>query len=234
MYKILKILKTVTMIAVPIVLTLFAIFNVANTSLLSLVVVLGALISFFACFEARHVRARDLMPIVCLTALSVAGRMMFAAIPNFKPVLAIAIVAGVCFSRESGFLVGALSALISNMFFGQGVWTPWQMYAWGMTGYLAGVLNDSGFFKKNLSVYIFSVLAALASNFLLNTWYIFSFITPVTIEGALSAYALSLPFDISFSISSLLFLILILVPWRKRLLRIKLKYGIMDNKNTFN
>lgn len=228
MYKLLNILKTVTMISVPIVLTLFAIFNVANTSLLSLLVVLTAIISFFACFEVRSVRVRDLMPIVCLTALSVAGRMIFAAIPNFKPVLAIAILAGICFSRESGFLVGALSALISNMFLGQGVWTPWQMYAWGMTGYLAGVFNDLGFFKKNLPIYIFSVLAALLSNFLLNTWYIFSFITPITINGALTAYLLSLPFDISFSLSSLLFLILILVPWRKRLFRIKLKYGIMD------
>ncbi|MEZ4357855.1 MAG: DUF6580 family putative transport protein [Eubacteriales bacterium] len=220
------------MLAVPIVLTLFAILNLKETSILSLLVVLTALITFFAFFEFKHIRARDLMPIVCLTALSVAGRMIFVAIPNFKPVLAIAIIAGICFSRESGFLVGALSALISNMFLGQGVWTPWQMYAWGMVGYLAGVLNDSGFFKKNLYIYIFSVMAAMLSNFLLNTWYIFSFITPITIKSALAAYALALPFDISFAVSSLFFLILILVPWKNRLFRIKQKYDIM-NKNTF-
>ena len=60
---------------------------------------------------------------------------------------AIAIIAGVAFGRRSGFMVGALAALASNFFFGQGPWTPWQMYAWGLVGYLAGVLAQTGLFS---------------------------------------------------------------------------------------
>lgn len=78
--------------------------------------------------------------LVVLAALAAAGRILFAPIPDFKPVSAIAIIAGVVFGRKSGFMVGALAALASNFFFGQGPWTPWQMYAWGLVGYGARLL----------------------------------------------------------------------------------------------
>ena len=86
------------------------------------------------------------MPTVVLAALAAAGRILFAPIPDFKPVSAIAIIAGVAFGRKSGFMVGSLAALASNFFFGQGVWTPWQMYAWGLVGYgdLSGGANRPG------------------------------------------------------------------------------------------
>ena len=64
-------------------------------------------------------------------------------LPQFKPVLALTIIAGVAFGGEVGFLVGAMTMLTSNMIFGQGPWTPWQMFAMGIIGFLAGVL-----FKK--------------------------------------------------------------------------------------
>lgn len=133
-------LEVVSLLATPCVLAACAIANVEQTALLSFVVVLASLGVFFASYEASAPRLRDIMPTVVLAALAAAGRILFAPIPDFKPVSAIAIIAGVAFGRKSGFMVGALAALASNFFFGQGAWTPWQMYAWGLVGYGAGLL----------------------------------------------------------------------------------------------
>ena len=132
--------EIVAIFATPVVLAACAIANFNQTALLTLVVVLASIGVFFASYEASRPRLRDIMPTVVLAALAAAGRILFAPIPDFKPVSAIAIIAGVAFGRKSGFMVGALAALASNFFFGQGPWTPWQMYAWGLVGYGAGLL----------------------------------------------------------------------------------------------
>lgn len=132
--------EIVAIFATPVVLVACAIANFNQTALLTLVVVLASIGIFFASYEASRPRLRDIMPTVVLAALAAAGRILFAPIPDFKPVSAIAIIAGVAFGRKSGFMVGALAALASNFFFGQGPWTPWQMYAWGLVGYGAGLL----------------------------------------------------------------------------------------------
>ena len=133
-------LEALSICATPAVLVVCTLTNADQTALLSLVVVLASLGVFFATYESSASRLRDIMPTVVLAALAAAGRILFAPIPDFKPVSAIAIIAGVVFGRKSGFMVGALAALTSNFFFGQGPWTPWQMYAWGLVGYGAGLL----------------------------------------------------------------------------------------------
>ena len=69
-----------------------------------------------------------------ITALCVVGRF----IPFFKPIAALTIIAAVYLGGETGFMVGAMAALMSNFYFGQGPWTPFQMLAWGMIGLIAG------------------------------------------------------------------------------------------------
>lgn len=133
-------LEALSICATPAILVACTLTNADQTALLSLVVVLASLGVFFAAYESSAPRLRDIMPTVVLAALAAAGRILFAPIPDFKPVSAIAIIAGVVFGRKSGFMVGALAALASNFFFGQGPWTPWQMYAWGLVGYGAGLL----------------------------------------------------------------------------------------------
>ncbi|WP_294440673.1 ECF transporter S component, partial [uncultured Slackia sp.] len=138
--------EVLAIVAVPVVLAACVVSGFEQTALLSLAVVLVSLGMFFAGFEGARPRMRDVMPTVVLAALAAAGRILFAPFPDFKPVSAIAIIAGVAFGRRSGFMVGALAALASNFFFGQGPWTPWQMYAWGLMGYLAGALAQTGLF----------------------------------------------------------------------------------------
>ena len=70
--------------------------------------------------------------------------------PQFKPVVALVIIAGVCFGGETGFLVGAVTGFVSNFFFGQGPWTPWQMFALGIVGFIGGILFKKGFLRKDV------------------------------------------------------------------------------------
>ena len=97
--------------------------------LCSLIVVVAAMLPFFMMFEGRKPKAREIMVISVLAAIGVAGRAAFFMVPSFKPVAAIVILTGISFGGEAGFLVGSLTMLISNMFMGQGPWTPWQMLA---------------------------------------------------------------------------------------------------------
>ena len=101
------------------------------------------------------------MLIAVLVALNVAGRAAFFMLPEFKPVVAMTILAGVAFGGETGFLVGAMTMLVSNMLFSQGPWTPWQMFAMGIIGWLAGVLYRKGVLRRGrLSLCIFGVIAS--------------------------------------------------------------------------
>ena len=98
------------------------------------------MIPFAFAFENRKPKARELVIISSLCAIGVVGRTAFFMLPQFKPVAAIVIISGVAFGGETGFLVGAITAFVSNFFFGQGPWTPWQMFSFGIIGFLAGIM----------------------------------------------------------------------------------------------
>lgn len=127
---------------------------------ISLLIVIYTMIPFAMVFENRKPQARELIVIAVLAAIAVAGRAAFFMLPQFKPVVAIVIIAGVSLGAEAGFLVGAVAGFVSNFFFGQGPWTPWQMFCFGIIGFLAGIFFKKGLLKKNkLSLCIFGGLA---------------------------------------------------------------------------
>lgn len=228
----LKYLEIPVLVAVPAVLGVCAFFQFDQTALLSLVVVAAALVVFFASFESSRPALRQIMPTVVLATLAAAGRILFAPIPSFKPVSAICILAGVVFGRRAGFMVGALAALVSNFFFGQGPWTPWQMYSWGLVGYCAGVLADAGFFEHHpVMLYGYGFLSALWYGLILNSWFIVGFVHPLTWPSALLAYGAGLPFDCVQGVATLVFLLVLYVPWKKKLERIKRKYALISQSS---
>src|SRR5690625_1645419 len=106
---------------------------------ISFVIVLLTIIPFFLSYERRPSNTRLMVILAVMVALSSVARILFAPIPAFKPVSAIIILTAIYFRAEAGFLVGALTALISNIYFGQGPWTPFQMFSWGMIGLIAGL-----------------------------------------------------------------------------------------------
>ncbi|HIS40834.1 MAG TPA: ECF transporter S component [Candidatus Aphodovivens avistercoris] len=222
---------------VPVVLGLCIAFQVQQTAVLSLVVVLGCLLAFFAGFEQSRPRLRDTMPIAVLAALAAAGRILFAPIPSFKPVSAIAIIAGAAFGRRAGFLVGALAALVSNFFFGQGPWSPWQMYGWGLVGWLGGVLSASGLFGRpeaegrqgargKVALLCYGFLSGPLYGVVLNLWSIVGFYHPETLGQAALVYAAAIPFDVTHGVATAVFLLALYVPWQRKLVRVKRKFGL--------
>jgi energy-coupling factor transport system substrate-specific component len=99
-----------------------------------------ALAAGFAWYERERPDARIVALVGTLAAFAALGRIAFAAVPNVKPTTDIVLIAGYALGGAPGFTVGALAALSSNFFFGQGPWTPWQMAAWGATGVLGAAL----------------------------------------------------------------------------------------------
>lgn len=221
--------EIVAIVGVPAVLAVCIAFDIGQTALLSLVVVLGCLAVFFAGFEHSRPRLRDTMPVAVLAALAAAGRILFAPVPSFKPVSAIAIIAGAAFGRRSGFLVGALAALVSNFFFGQGPWTPWQMYGWGLVGYLGGILAQAGLFEGRAGKAVllgYGFLSGPLYGVVLNVWSIVGFYHPETLGQAAIVYAAALPLDIVHGAATVVFLLALYLPWQRKLARVKRKFGL--------
>lgn len=224
--KLFNILEVIFLILVPVTLALCAYFQFDQTALLTMGISLAAIIVFFFGYESSRPSLRQIMPTVVLSALAAAGRVLFMPIPNFQPVTAICVIGGAVFGKRAGFMVGALAALVSNFFLGQGPWTPWQMYAWGMIGYFAGILADCGAFKYKPVIYVYGAAVSFLYGLLLNTWYLIGFVHPITWESMVLAYSLGAINDSFHAVSTVVFLLIMYLPWRKKLERIKKKYAL--------
>ena len=221
-------LEVASLVSVPAVLIICVLMGIDYTALVTTLVVALSLIPFIIGLERDNLKPKNIMPIVVLSALAVAGRVIFAAFPNVKPVSAIVIMAGVIFGRRSGFITGLLAALVSNVFFGQGPWTLWQMYAWGLMGYVAGTLAEHDIIKGRVSVMVFGAIAPFGYTLILDSYYIFGFLTEISLQAVFVTIGLGMMGAVAHSIATVGFLALIYLPWVRKLERIKTKYGIID------
>ena len=196
----------------------------------SLLIILETMVPFCMVFESRKPQARELVVISVLCALAVAGRSAFFMLPQFKPVVALVIISGVCFGGETGFLVGAVSGFVSNFLFGHGPWTPWQMFALGIIGFIGGILFKKGFLRKTrTSLCIFGFLSALLIyGLIMNPASVIMWQENVNMKMIFSACIAGIPFDLVHSISTAFFLWFIAEPMIEKLERIKIKYGLVE------
>jgi len=198
---------------------------------ISLLIILYTMIPFAMVFENRKPQARELIVIAVLAAIAVAGRAAFFMLPQFKPVVAIVIIAGVSLGAEAGFLVGATTGFVSNFFFGQGPWTPWQMFCFGIIGFIAGILFKKGLLKKTkLSLCIFGGLSTLLIyGGIINAGSLMMFSSHFSWEALLTVYISGFWFDMVHAIATVVFLFFISRPMIEKLDRIKSKYGLIDS-----
>ena len=197
---------------------------------ISLLILLECMLPFFLIFEGRKPQARELVLIAVLVALNVAGRAAFFMLPEFKPVVAMTILAGVAFGGETGFLVGAMTMLVSNMLFSQGPWTPWQMFAMGIIGWLAGVLYRKGVLRRSrLSLCIFGVIAStVLYGGIMNPASALLWSNTINWKIILSYYVTGIPIDLVRALATFLFLWLTAEPLLQKLDRIKTKYALAE------
>ena len=197
---------------------------------ISLAIAVYCMLPFFLIFEGRKPQARELLTIAVLVAIAVAGRAAFFMVPSFKPVVAVTIISAVCFGAESGFLVGALSMLSSNMLFGQGPWTPWQMFAAGIIGFLAGILFQKGWLKaRKISLCIYGFLATVfIYGGIMNPASLVMTSYAITKRNLLAIYMSGLPVDLVHASATVIFLWIASKPMIEKLERIKVKYGMIE------
>ena len=197
---------------------------------ISLLIILETMIPFAFAFENRKPKARELVIISSLCAIGVAGRTVFFMLPQFKPVAAIVIISGVAFGGETGFLVGAITAFVSNFFFGQGPWTPWQMFSFGIIGFLAGIMFQKGILRKTKTdMCVFGFLATFVIyGGIMNPASVIMWQSNININMLLSSYVMGMPFDFIHAVSTVFFLFFATEPMLEKLERIKIKYGLIE------
>lgn len=197
----------------------------------ALLVLLECMAPFFMVFEGRKPQARELVIIATLCAIGVAGRAIFFMLPQFKPVLALTIIAGIAFGGETGFLVGAMTMLASNVIFSQGPWTPWQMFAMGISGFLAGVLFRKGLLRRTkVSMCAFGALAAIViyggimnpASLLLWSG------SSLNFKMLMTYYLTGFPMDCIHAFATVFFIYFAAEPMLEKLDRIKVKYGLVE------
>lgn len=226
-------LLSTVLILICIPITIFMgmyIFDDKKYYFISLLVIIESMLGFILAFEDKKPKTSEIVISSTLVAICVAGRCAFYMLPQFKPVLALVIITGVCFGAQSGFLVGALCAFLSNFMLGQGPWTPWQMLVTGIVGFLAGILFNKGILlRTKLMLCIFGgISAVLVYGVIMNFASVLMFQTNPTWEMIIISCLQGIPMDIIHGVSTVFFLWFLFEPMCEKLERIKIKYGLSD------
>lgn len=238
-------------ILVPAVILLSDRMGDRNYYIAGVLIIILAMIPFFAGFESCRPEARELVTIAVMCAIAVASRIVFIMLPGFKPVVAIIMITGMAFGPSAGFLTGAMGAFISNFVFGQGPWTPWQMFAFGIAGFIFGLLSGKGPVKAEaglpsgfnggrslkkilqrlpVSLFGFLVIVVIVGP-ILDTCTLFTMTTAVSGASAATVYLAGLPVNLIHGAAVFVTLFFLTVPIMDKLDRIKIKYGMMEKQD---
>ena len=203
-----------------------------NYYVVSLLIIGYTMLPFFLVFEKRKPQAKELVILAVMCAIAVASRAAFIWLPFFKPITAIIIITGIAFGAEAGFLTGAISGFVSNFLFGQGPWTPWQMFAFGIAGFLAGLLYRKGLLKRgSLPLCVFGgALVMLVVGPLLDTCALFTMSSVANTASAAAVYLSGIPVNAVHAAATVLTLLFFSKPLLEKLDRVKLKYGMMEGR----
>ena len=189
--------------------------------ILSLGIAILALLLFMAGVERKNIGSRRMVLTAIMTALAVVGRF----IPFFKPITAICVITAMYLGAEAGFLCGSMSVLISNVYFGQGPWTPFQMLGFGLIGLFAGYLSHP-LIKSRVFLLSYGVLAGVAYSMIMDVWTVLWYSGGFDGTLYLAAITSALPFTAMYAASNLIFLLLLAKPIGEKLARVKRKYGV--------
>lgn len=219
----------ILLLAIPALMAVFVcVWDERKYYLTSLLLVGLMFVPFVLRFEGRRLQARELVLLSTMTALAVAGRAAFYWLPQCKPVCAIVILTAVAFTPEAGFVTGAAAGLISNFFFGQGPWTPWQMLGFGLVGFVGGVLF-SGRRVRLVPLLIYGFLSVFVLyGVLLDTASMLMYNAAPSWQLCLATCASGVVFNLIHACSTAVFLLVLYKPLLSKLARVKEKYGLLE------
>lgn len=220
MKKIIRIV--IPLIAIPLIILIgTTVFESKSYYFISLAVTVLSLLLFISGIDDKKTGTRRMVITSVMVALCVAGRF----IPLFKPVTALTILTAMYLGSEAGFTTGAMAALLSNFYFGQGPWTPFQMFAWGIIGFISGKISEP--LKKSRSfLIIFGTLSGIAYSFIMDIWTVLWYNNDFDMGLYGAAIISALPHTAAYAVSNVLFLHIAAKPVGEKLERIRIKYGI--------
>ena len=176
--------------------------------LASFLILGGVLIAGFAWYERSRPPSQVVALVAALAALAIAGRIAFAAFPNVKPTTDIVILAGYALGPAPGFAVGGLTALVSNLWFGQGPWTPWQMAGWGLCGVYGAILALPRREIGRLTLAAACGLAGIAYGALLNFSLMATYGGELSFQRFAALESRAIPFDLAHAIGNVVFAVI--------------------------
>jgi len=196
----------------------------------SVVLIVLAIVIFVRSFERKKAGTKDVVLLSVMISLGVVGRLVFFMIPQFKPCAAIVIITGIMLGKQAGFLSGIMTAFISDMFFGMGPWTLWQMIGFGLIGLISAIIFNQeriekmgGFAKLILCTYGFLV-TFLLYGLLMDTATVFMVTDKPKLSTFIATYSAGIVFNMIHGISTFIFLYLMANPLSKKIKRILIKY----------
>jgi energy-coupling factor transport system substrate-specific component len=176
--------------------------------LASFLILGGVLLGGFAWYERSRPPSQVVALVAALAALAIAGRIAFAAFPNVKPTTDIVVFAGYALGPAPGFAVGAFAGLVSNFWFGQGPWTPWQMAGWGLCGVMGAALALGTRNAGRLTLAAVCGFAGIAYGVLLNFSLMATYGGDLSLRHFLALEARAIPFDAAHAIGNIAFALL--------------------------
>ena len=222
-------LTTAAMISIIIFLTVadIILFSGKYYDVASLIAAFLSCIPFYITFEKSKATSKEIMLVALMTAFSVCGRIMFSFIPFFKPITAFTIISGMYLSAPAGFICGSFSALISNIYFGQGPWTLFQMISWGLIGFISGVIGEK-LLEKRIILVIYASISGVLFSLIMDLWTVLNIDKEFNFSRYIIQLISSFPIMIIYSLSNIVFLILLQKPIGKKIKRAKKRYGIFE------
>ena len=222
-------LTTAAMISIIIFLTVadIILFSGKYYDVASLIAAFLSCIPFYITFEKSKATSKEIMLVALMTAFSVCGRIMFSFIPFFKPITAFTIISGMYLSAPAGFICGSFSALISNIYFGQGPWTLFQMISWGLIGFISGVIGEK-LLEKRIILVIYAFISGVLFSLIMDLWTVLNIDKEFNFSRYIIQLISSFPIMIIYSLSNIVFLILLQKPIGKKINRDKKRYGIFE------
>lgn len=218
-----KILEIIALIFTPIFLFVQTFINNKLTLLPTLIVIIATVFIFMIGFEKRKVSVVEMTCVVVLSVVAALLRTISIPIPHAIFTTAVIIISAISFGESSGFMTGVLGGLLSSLLQGIGPWTPWQIYAWGIIGYVAGLLSKTKLFNSNIAIIFYGFISGFLYGIILNIYFVLSVSFDST-EKIIQYFAASVMFELSHAVSTAVFLAFTIYPWKSLLKRIQLKF----------
>lgn len=197
-------------------------YQLASIWMISLSLGLG-LISFN---QYQH-SVRELMIIVVMTSIAVVGRVSFFFIPSVSPMIPIVMITGIYFGRKEGYIVGMFAAFMSNFFFTQGPWTPFQMFTTSLIGYISGVpLWKETLKKSNIGTIILAVVSGIMYSLLMDIWTVLSIDGYFNLKRYFIVLVPAIPYMVTYSMSNVIFMLVLKAPFGEKIRELQHKYKL--------